>query len=103
MDIEIFLLAATTVIELELNQMFTEVDSVSDSEIKNIRFKLSVTLYLEPEAELADAEFIAVLVIDDESNAANSENVIESILNELDNIEIDFKFIQLPTLECTAV
>ena len=88
--------------------MFKEADSVSDSDIKNIRFKLSVTprasyLETEPETELADAEFKAVLVIDDESDAANSENVVESILNELDNIEIEFSFIQLSTLECTSI
>ena len=88
--------------------MFTEADSVSDSDIKNIRFQLSGTpkasyLETESETELADAEFKAVLVIDDESDAANSENVVESIFNELDNIEIEFSFIQLSTLECTSV
>ena len=64
-----------------------------------------MTPYLEPDADLADAEFIAVLVIDEESDAANSDNIVESILNELNDIKNEFSFIhiQFPTLECTAV
>ena len=85
--------------------MFLEADSVSHVYITNIRFR-SVTqraTYSEAGADLADAEFKAFLEIDGDSDAANSENVVESILNELDDIDIDFYFIQPATLQCTAI
>ena len=83
--------------------MFTEADSISDAEVTDITFRASYH-----ETELADAEFKALLVIDDESDAANSENVVESILNELDDIKDwtdaqDVSFIKSATLNCTAV
>ena len=87
--------------------MFTEADSVSEADITNIIFRLSEITTILKETEFADADFKAHLEIDGESDTGNSENLVESILNELADIyndmENDFRYIQPTTLECTSV
>ena len=93
--------------ETDLIDMFTEAESVSEAGITNITFRLSEITATLKETEYADADFKADLEIDRESDTGNSENVVESILNELADIyndmENDFRYIQPTTLECTSV